>query len=511
MRINRFRKKQVAPVLIFIMLVFSCLTVSAPAQEVRQISMDFQGASLKDVLKIFSQQAGLNFVASSEIEDKEVTLYLEGVSVQDALDSIMKANNLAYDQAPGSSVFIVRESGKQKINLITKVYTLNFARVVIREEKEGSSGGASGSSGNSDIKMVLESLLTKAESGDLLGGIVVDERTNSIIITSIPEDFTVIEETIKTLDAPTQQALIEAEIVEVATDDLKKLGLTWGNQATGTFVSFSGPTRTTKFPFIRTRAPFSEGLLTGVDDSNTLGTLSLSEFSVVLRALEIEGKVRYLAKPRLMVLDNETAEIKIASDTAVGLKSTSQTDTGTIVEEAERVETGVILKVTPTINKDGYITMTLEPEVSRAVASNITTSTGVRLFDPARRNVRTTIMVKDGQSIAIGGLLKSDDTDAFSKTPGLSRIPFLGHLFKNDDVRHQTTEIIIFITAHVVKDSGPDGQSLVEIAVPPAAGAQAEEAPVAVHEEAEEGVAAKRATEIKKTVIKLRKKRELSR
>lgn len=521
MRINRIDKRQMAQVLIFIILVLFTFAnnvlaqeaVPAPkavtAQEGRRISMDFQEAELRDVLKIFSQQAGLNFVASKEIEDKKVTLYLEGVTVQDALNSIMKANNLTYDQAPGSSVFIVKESGKAKIDMITKVYTLNFARVAEQEKEEEAGGAGEGTTGGAaqkkeaDIKTVLENLLSKGGDGRLLGSIVVDRRTNSVIITSIPEDFPLIEETIKSLDVPTPQALIEAEIVEIETDILNKLGLEWGNQTTGTFITFSGPIRKTAFPFIRQSGPFQATLLKGATDSPTLGTLSLAEFSVVLRALESEGKARYLAKPRLMVLNNETAEIKISADTAVGLKTSSQSDTGTITEEAERMETGVILKVTPTINKDDYITMTLQPEVSRVVASNIITSTGVRIYDPTRRNVKTTVMVKDGQSIAIGGLLKREETDTISKTPGLSKVPFLGRLFKSDSTRDKTTEIIIFITSHVIKDVETLSRTLAEITKPPAAAPSAKEA--------KEEIKAEREAEIEKTVIKLRKKRELSR
>jgi len=504
--------KKTLTFLLVAMLMFGFLA-DIPAQNIRTVSMDFQDASLKDVLKVFSQQAGLNFVATENIEDRTITLYLDDVTVQDALDSIMKANGLTYEQAKGSSVFIVKESGKAKIDMVTKVYTLQFARVSLiaaaaAAQEEG------GSSQVADINAILSSLLSKAEDGSPLGGIVLDMRTNSVIVTAIPEDMVLIEETIKKLDAITPQALIEAEIVEIRTGALKRLGLEWGDSQ-GTFVRFSGPTKITHFPFIRQSNPLSKSLLgsvtsttttttsgAGTDTTSTaqsqtptLATLSLSEFSVVLKALETEGDAKFLAKPRIMVLNNESAEINITADTAIGVTKTSVTDTGEVIEEAERTETGVSLKVTPTINKEGYITMTLEPTVSRAVPS----AQFVNFADPTKRSINTTVMVKDGQTIAIGGLLKTDEVDDSRSLPGLSRLPLIGNLFKRKTKTNLETELIIFITAHAIQNLS-DMSEIKE--------AEDIKAPVA---EKEKQMAQTREAEIRKTVMRLRKKRELSR
>jgi type IV pilus secretin PilQ/predicted competence protein len=488
-------------VLILISLFLFTITGDIPAQEIRSISMDFQQAALKDVLKVFSQQAGLNFVATENIEDRKITLYLDNVTVRDALDSIMSANNLAYEQAQGSSVFIVKESGKAKIDMATKVFSLNFAR--IHGAKEGAASEVT------DIKPVIENLLSKGPDGERLGNVVVDKRTNSLIITAIPTDFVIIEETIKTLDSITPQALIEAEIVEIQTGALKNLGLEWG-ASDGTFVRFTGPTKITHFPFIRNKNPFSRSLLgdpqssstvaegdvvstTTTSQDPTLGVLSLEEFSLVIKALETENMARYLAKPRIMSLSNETAEIKITADTVIGVSRSSVKDTGEVIETAERTETGVSLKVTPTVNRKGYITMTLEPEVSRAVQSPFF----VNFADPTKRSAKTTVMVKDGQTIAIGGLLKTDEEDQDRNVPGLNRIPLIGNLFRSKGKRTVQTEIIVFITAHAIleaEDAAQTAKLLKDYE------AQSHTEPAQQREE-----------EIQKTVMRLRKKRELER
>jgi type II secretory pathway component GspD/PulD (secretin) len=447
MKITRTIKGATVGSLVFIlMLIFElCLSPAYTQEEIRHISMDFQNAALKDVLKVFSQQAGLNFVATENIEDRRITLYLDGVTVQDALDSIMKVNNLAYEQAPGSSIFVVKESGKAKVDMITKVYTLKFARVA-----KSAGGKESAESQIADIKSILENLLSKGPDGKTLGTVIIDNRTNSLIITSIPTDFALVEDTINRLDTFTPQALIEAEIVEIKTSVLKNLGLEWGGTSTGTFVTFTGPKKQTKFPFIRKHAPFSTAMIKGVTETDTLGILNLVDFALVIKALEREGSAKYLAKPRIMALNNEPAEIKITADTTVGVQRTSVTDTGEVIETAERVETGVTLKVTPTINNEGYITMTLEPEVSRTEQSSFFSN----FVDPAKRSAKTTVMVKDGQTIAIGGLLKSFDEGTDRQTPGVSNIPLIGNLFKSKSKTGEQTEIIIFITAHAITDVG---------------------------------------------------------
>lgn len=507
-KIAKFRRTQT---LMLITVFLSTFASPVPAQEVQSISMDFQEAALKDVLKVFSQQAGLNFVATENIESRKVTLYLDGVTVQDALKSIMKANNLAYEQAQGSSVFIVKESGKAKIDMVTKVYTLGFARVsaiALSGEEEGATSQVA------DINSILSSLLSKGEDGSPLGSIVLDSRTNSVIVTAIPADMALIEKTIKKLDAITPQALIEAEIVEIRTAALKRLGLEWGDSQ-GTFVRFTGPTKITHFPFIREKNPLSKSLLGSITSTTTtttssagtdttataqsqvptLGTLSLSEFSIVLKALEAEGDAKFLAKPRIMALNNETAEIKITADTTIGVTKTSVTDTGEVIEEAERTETGVSLKVTPTINKEGYITMTLEPSVSRAVQS----PQFINFADPTKRSAKTTVMTKDGQTIAIGGLLKTEEEDDSRALPGLSRLPLLGNLFKRKTKSKIDTELIIFITAHVVQNIEDLNRiKKAEEIQAPATGQQKQ-------------MADTREAEIRKTVMRLRKKRELSR
>jgi len=180
------------------------------------ISMDFQNADLKTVLKIFSQQAGLNFVASQKVNERTVTIYFDSVTIEDALNHIMSANNLIYEQESGSNIFIVKESGKEEIETITKIYELKYAQL-----SSLSDSGASSAAMDAEIVTVLKGVLTKN------GKIVTDKRSNSLIIKDVPSQFAIIEDVLSRIDIRTSQVMIEAEIIETTTALIDYLGVNW--------------------------------------------------------------------------------------------------------------------------------------------------------------------------------------------------------------------------------------------------------------------------------------------
>jgi type IV pilus secretin PilQ/predicted competence protein len=439
-------KKILSFLIVFNIFYLLLLPVSYCNEKIgkKKISMDFKDANLKDVLKIFSQQSGLNFIASQEIKDRKVTLYMENVPVNDALNTILTANNLTYKQPEGTNIFIVKQVIKPRVETITRIYQLNNANAEdvkklfekmseVKKIKETTAEGK-------------EETKTEISSGGLIsqyGKIASDKRTNSLIVTDIPSQFPQIEETIAKLDEPASQVMIEAEVLEVSTSLLKNLGVEWS----GKFGSFVGGNQTTAFPFGH--------LPTGVDraENAKYGIISMDVLSTVLNILEQDTKTKLLARPRILTLNNQTAEIKITSNTAVASTIRWESATaGGITEqyqEPERIETGVTLAVTPTINKNNYITMIVKPEVTEPVTSKFFPGIFV---DPHTRSADTTIRVRDGETVVIGGLINSTDTTTKKKIPLLSELPLIGKAFKNNNVDRSGKELIIFITPHIVKD-----------------------------------------------------------
>lgn len=441
-----------------------------PKEKSSTISMDVTEAHLEDVLKLLSKESGMNFVASEEVRDKKVTLYLDQVPIHQALETIFKAHRLDLKTVEGTSLYMVTESASPKIATITKVFHLKYARVIpsageilptfglsgslisptFSTSGSGAGGGGAGGGGfargglgnagggggetEAGIVKIISSLLTEH------GTVESDPRTNSIIVTDIPENFKVIEETIAKLDVKPLQIFIEAEVLEVTLDTLRRLGLEYGD-STGKIGSYTGPVRTSFFPF-------HTGLLEKGTVTHTLGTLSFTDASIAFKLIATEKDVKFLARPRLLTLSNEVAEIRIVADAVTGVTSTSQATTGTVTETVERNIVGTILRVTPMVNEDKYITMVLEPEVSRVIQSTFNS----KFQDPNRRAARTTVMVPDGGTVMIAGLISIEESRTARRIPGLGDIPILGLPFKRTDTEKKNTEIILFITPHILRE-----------------------------------------------------------
>ncbi len=390
----------------------------------QKIYMDFQDVGLNEILKLFSQQSGLNFIAAEEVKERNLTMYLSGVTVEEALNAIMKANNLTYE-AIGDNVFIVKESKRPKIDTVTRVFNIDYAQLVKYkdgEEQEQTSG----------IKAVIEKLLTE------YGKIMIDPRTNSLIVTEIPDQMPLVEEMILALDTKTQQVLIDAQIIETNPSTAKRLGYAWGEQ----MFSYVGPSTSTKVPFFRDRY-----LTNSASKTASFGTLTMAQFTIVQHLIEELQDIKYLARPKVLTVNNKQAEITISADQAVGIATSSVSTTGQITETAERLEIGVSLKVTPQINKDNYITMTIEPTVSRAIQSPYFS----QFVDRHSRTTKTNVMIRDGETIVISGLIQEEDRKTSTRIPFLGSIPLLGTLFKYDIKSKSKTELIVFLTPHLLK------------------------------------------------------------
>jgi type IV pilus assembly protein PilQ len=416
-------------------------------QEMSRISMDFKDADLKDVLKVFSQQAKLNFVASKEVEGRKITLYLQDVPVDEALEKILEANNLNYEKDDDSDIFIVKGVTEPEIATMTKVFYLKYARVSssrlnseIKDKFKGSGAETSGA-GTNDITGAITKILSAN------GRVVEDSRTNSLIVTDSPNRFPIIENTIARLDISIPQVMIEIEILDVNKNVLDQMGVKFSD----TVLQYTGPSRETVFPLDR------KMLENATSQVTHFGKMSAESLTATLQLLSTHTDTKYLARPRLVTLSNETSEIKIAVNEAVGVTTETVATggaTGTVTQSAERYETGISLRVTPQVNIENRdITMFLETSVTQAKAGTITLQ-GNTLKDPETRGTKSTVMVPDGETIVIGGLIRTDDSQVKKKIPILGDIPFFGAAFRYREGNTQNRELIVFITPHISTGDG---------------------------------------------------------
>ncbi|MFA5060228.1 MAG: secretin N-terminal domain-containing protein [Candidatus Omnitrophota bacterium] len=426
-------------------------------QTSKTISMDFKDAALNDVLKIFSQQSGLNFIAEQEVIEKKITLFLDKVPVEQALEKILSANNLTYEIQADSNIFIVKSLGAPVKELVTRVYYLKNATVqsskfnaTINIEDEEDSEGTSnqntmfGSTGQAEngVASALKTILSES------GKIVEDPRTNSIIVTDIPSQFPLIEQTIARLDVPVSQILIETEMLDVSKDNADKLGIKFGD----TPLTFTGGERDHVYPWnqnnlLRKGFAFEEA-------EYRVGTISAAGLSATLQFLRTQTDTKNLARPRILTLNNQTAQIKISTNEAIGVQTVTDSaqSNATTTVEAERVQTGVFLTVTPQANlTTREITMAIAPRVIQARSG--ATFEGKTFKDPEERGTKSILRVQDGDTIILGGLLRTDLTNTTTKVPVLGDIPIVGAAFRHKDKSDIERELIIFITPHIVSDA----------------------------------------------------------
>ncbi len=434
-----------------------------PAQETKKISMDFKDAQLNDVLKVLSQQSNMNFIASQEISGKVINVYLDKVSVDEALDRILSTNGLAYELKPGSNIFVVRPLDKPAKQFITRVYHLRYATVM--SSKLNQTLSANKAANSTFVSASTPEGIAAAVRGMLTqdGKVIEDSRTNSLVVTDIPTQFPLIEQTIARLDVKVPQILIEVEMLDISKTTADLLGAKFGD----TPAAFTGAERNTIYPFDRNKAMTDVGKI-GNQGFNfedrglseyTVGTLSFAGLTMTLQFLRTQTDTKNLARPRILTLNNETAEINIKTNEAIGLASTttSSQSTAVSVSQAERVETGVFLRVTPQADiENDEVTMAIEPKVIQARTGQ--TFGGQTFKDPEERGTKSILRVPDGDTIILGGLLRTNTEETKTSVPVLGDIPVLGAAFRHKDKSELQRELIIFITPHIIPEGYAQGQ-----------------------------------------------------
>jgi len=463
--------------------------------------LDFKSAALINVLNVLSNLSGINFIAGTEVAERQVSMTLDNVVLEDVLQALAYGCNVSYDFIPGRNIYLFRakSDAPDKPTLLTRVYKLYYARVtpVLEIEDSGGSGDSGGgSTGGSSSSGGLTTLSAPKEAADLGGSAIVkavekilsergkvsvDDRSNSLIVTDSEDRLKMIESAITQLDRPLDQVLINVILVETFEDLDRALGIEWGS-AEGVIGTLTGGIQETPWPFRPGAGANSVGAgslgnafkdvakqfnpTVNSGTITTAGTRDFSSFQVTIRALEDATKLKILAKPKILALDNQPALIKISTDQAIGQSTVTEAGgAGTTSTDVERYEVGTILRVTPLINTGGRITLTVEPSFATVEPSAIAVSSigGGETGDPTTRTARTTLMVNDGQTIALGGMLFSTQSNEDRKVPFFGNIPVIGKAFFTSNQKSiKDRELILFVTPYIIQDP-----SMLEDPTPP--------------------------------------------
>ena len=280
--------------------------------------------------------------------------------------------------------------------------------------------------------------------------ITPDKATNSLVILASPNDYQNLLSVIQKLDRRSRQVFVQAMIAEVSINKAKALGVQWGFLGFGATSNGSVATAASFDPF-GTFATFGSTLsaltAAGVTTTGVLG--GAANFPVVLQALQTNGALNVLSTPNVMTSDNKEAEIFVGENVPF-LSGTNLTSTGLSQQSIERKDTGIILKIKPQISEGEYIKLDIYQEIS--AVKDFGTATNPNL-GTTKRSAKTSVVVKNTDTVVIGGLIQDSDQVTESKIPLLGDIPGLGWLFKSKSTTREKTNLLIMLTPRIIKDA----------------------------------------------------------
>jgi len=474
---------------LFILFVILSGTAFAASQsESDLISLDLKGMDIRDVLKILSQKSGLNIVADSDVKGT-VTIYLNDVNVMDAIDIVTSVNNLAYVRdgtlikvMPGAEYEKIYGSGFQD-KTATEVIKLNYAIAsdvakVISEMRSGKGKVIADDASNTvvamdfpeniikmksvisqmdvflatevfsldyakaeSVKDKIESMLSKG-----IGSVRFDEKTNKVVVKDTPKKIEDIKHVIEAFDEKTREVVIDANIVQVTLSDKASLGIDWNTVAKAGDFRLEGVTN------------FSASVANATTNKLTI-TTGGADHKAILNLLKTYGRTDVLSRPRITVADRQEAKILVGSKEVYVTSNITTTSGGTYntADNIQFVDVGIRLAVTPQINKQGFVTLKIKPEVSSADATktvilkNPDGSTRTVVPYVTTSEAETTVLVRDNTTIIIGGLMKDTLVKNAQKVPFLGSIPLLGKLFTAKGETKEKTELVVFLTPHIIE------------------------------------------------------------
>ncbi len=481
------------------------------------LSVDFPDEDIRNILRNVADLFELNIIMPESLQGK-TTIKLRDVTWRQIFQNVLDPAGYTYVE-DGNIIKIVSKDSLNEEPVTTDVFVINYARAA-------------------DILPTINSLVDTAKGGK----IVVDTRSNSLVITERPTRLSRIRPIIDELDKATDQVMIETKFVEVSNTDVKNIGVNWGslqnykigvgnltntfdrahgqttsdgvnasngttvnnvngstnanttttnnNQSTGsntsnTLTSTNGTTSSVSTTGTTGTIANTTGVTgsvgTNINDSTTVNNLtnflnnvantattnrqvtalfSADQFQLVLSALQSTGDVKIVSNPTIVTLNNSEATINVGESDPIPNYAFNPQTGSFEVNGFTYKDIGIILKVTPQVNARGFIKLTLAPEVSQ---KNGTLSFGAaQLPIIATRKAVTQVSLKDGFTMAIGGLLSQQTTNGQTKVPVLGSIPVLGRLFRSDSKDSAVSNLIIFITAKTVSADGAPVEQVFE-------------------------------------------------
>jgi type IV pilus assembly protein PilQ len=395
-----------------------------------RIALDFYETDIKNVFRILREVSGKNFAIDKDVTGKVTMTLDKPVPWDQVLDLVLRMNQLGMAQE-GDIVRIATQETLKKEEDLRKVKLEAYRKA--REEVKALEPlitkyiAVSYSSAATEVKPHIEKILTKDR-----GSVSVDAKNNQIIINDTAERVRQAEEIVRRIDKVTSQVVIEARVVEVSDTFSRELGLTWSlSSGPGLIGDWIGNTD------MAMNLPSQSGSSIGINFSRLSGVPFVLQAR--LNALETMGEGRILSSPKILTLNNKKAKIKQGLEYPYLERDSS----GGSSVKFKNID--LLLEVTPQVTPDNRVSMNIY--ITKNDVAGITQG----VPSVATNEAQTELLVNDGDTIVIGGIIKSSETRGKVAFPGLSKIPVLGYLFQNSTTSKQSNELLIFITPRIVQ------------------------------------------------------------
>lgn len=407
--------KKVYPVFLFLFLFTVLFAAPLSAQNASPImtenlnkqlkapiTLKAQDASLSEVLKILASRSEMNFVAGPGVQKERITIILEKTPLDEAINLLVRAAGLSYEIIGNSVLIAESERLKGEVGLSAYVVRLKYANAV-------------------EVMTMLK---------DLTENVKVDAGGNRLICYTSPRVINEIERIVKSIDHPHIQVLLETRLIEVTTSKLKDYGVDWA--------SLSPLPGGISHPAVNMRE--------GYNANNW--QLQPVELYTKLSLMSENGDARILMDAKLTTSNNRPAELHIGEVIPYTIQSYNLSASGGANREMKKEEVGVKLKVQPHVNDDNEITLMVEPEVSSIIGWR---GENGDIPHTKKRVTRTSVRVRDGETVFLSGLASEEKTLDIRKLPILGDIPLLGRLFQKRKDSFKKSNLILEVTPRIFK------------------------------------------------------------
>ncbi|HID36930.1 MAG TPA: pilus (MSHA type) biogenesis protein MshL [Ghiorsea sp.] len=421
-----------------------------PKKPEKHYSFQASNVPLKQALAMFSRANNISIITQPKLKGL-VSVNFSSLTFKQAMNVILDSVNLYWEQQHG--IVYVKD-------IHTRTFEVNYIRMArggaSTSQAQVTSSGSGGEVGlisvsNQDqvkfwaeIETQLKSLLSKT------GRVVVNRLSGTIQVTDHHNHMQEVESFIQSVQgALHRQVEIEARIVEVSLGDDKNLGIDWTRIASSSLLSLNTSVQTALTTAATGTLPVITATLNGQNNSAT------NQVSTVINALSEQGSVRMLSQPRLLILNNQSAMIKVGTDQPFFSQTTTPGTGGsaaTVTEDVRVVTIGLVLAVTTQISADGWIMLDASPIITRLVGT-ATSPLGSTAPILDIKQASTLVRVRDGETVVIGGLIQDETSENERKIPLLGDIPVLGSLFTSSYKHKQRTELVIFLTPKIKHDT----------------------------------------------------------